>query len=260
VYRARLPMAPRSRSAGGCYNAAVKVALFITCLGDVIRPAAGKATVKLLRRLGHEVEFPPEQTCCGQPMYNSGFADLARRLARQTIETFDDKEAVVTPSGSCAAMVKLEFPHLFEDDADWHRRANDLASRTFELSDFLVNQLKVLDVGARFDGSVAYHYACHLRILGLADEAPRLILHVQGARYVPLSRQDVCCGFGGSFAVRYPRISTAMVDDKATCIAAAAADVLVSTDAGCLMNIGGRLRRREQAIEVLHLAELLERR
>lgn len=250
----------RLRATGACYNVAVKVALLITCLGDVIRPAAGQATVKLLRRLGHEVEFPIEQTCCGQPLYNSGFADLARRLARQTIETFDGKEAVVTPSGSCAAMIKVEFPHLFEGDAVWHGRANDLAARTFELSDFLVNRLQVLDVGARFDGSVAYHYACHLRLLGLADEAPRLIQHVQGARYVPLSRQEVCCGFGGSFAVRYPRISTAMVDDKALCIAATGADVLVSTDAGCLMNIGGRLRRREHGIDVLHLAELLERR
>ncbi len=232
----------------------------ITCLGDVIRPDAGKATVRLLRRLGHEVDFPAAQTCCGQPMYNSGYADLAREQAKHTIRVFEKSETVVVPSGSCAAMVKVEFPHLFENEPRWKRRAEDLAARTFELSDFLVNRLRVVDVGARFDGRVAYHFACHLRMLRQLDEVPTLIQHVQGATYVPLNRQDQCCGFGGSFAIRYPNISGAMVDDKMACILQTQADAVVSTDTGCLMNIGGRLHREGRSIEVLHLAELLERR
>jgi L-lactate dehydrogenase complex protein LldE len=238
----------------------MKVNLMITCLGDCLRPSAGKALVSLLQRLGHEVAFPQAQTCCGQPFYNSGFSDLARQQARHTIGVFDDDLPVVVPSGSCAAMVKVEYPHLLHDDPQWLPRAQALAARTFELSDFLVTQLGVLDVGAKFAGRVTHHYACHLRGLGLTNEVERLIEHVQGAVYVPLVRQDQCCGFGGSFSVRYPDISGAMVADKARCIFASGADVVVSTDAGCLMNIGGRLHREGKPIEVLHLAELLQRR
>ena len=231
----------------------------ITCLGDVLRPAVGQATVRLLRRLGHTVDFPEQQTCCGQPMYNSGFAELARKQARYTIEVFENCETIVTPSGSCAAMVKVEYPELLADDPTWHERAQSLAARTFELSDFLVNRLGVVDVGARFEGTVAYHFACHLRMLRQEGEVPRLIAAVRGATYVPLEHQDQCCGFGGSFAVRYPQISTAMVDDKVNCLLRTGADALVSTDAGCLMNIGGRLRRLGHSPEVLHIAELLAR-
>ena len=232
----------------------------ITCLGDVLRPQTGQATVRLLRRLGHEVDFPRDQTCCGQPHFNSGFADHAREQAKHTLRVFAGEQQVVVPSGSCAAMVKLEYPHLFEGDAEWHPRAKQLAARTFELADFLVNQLRVTDVGARFEGKVTYHYACHLRGLGLAGEAETLIRHVAGATLLPLARQDQCCGFGGSFSVRYPQVSGAMVGDKVNCILRTEADAVVSTDAGCLMNIGGRLRRQERPVEVLHLAELLDRR
>jgi L-lactate dehydrogenase complex protein LldE len=157
-------------------------------------------------------------------------------------------------------MVKLEYRHLFPDEPEWQARAEDLAARTYELSDFLVNRLGVTDVGARFEGKVAYHYACHLRGLGLTDEAERLIQNVAGVEYVPLLKQDQCCGFGGSFAVRYPQISGAIVADKCDCVEQTHADVLVSTDTGCLMNIGGALHRRGAAIRVLHLAELLESR
>jgi L-lactate dehydrogenase complex protein LldE len=238
----------------------MKVQLMITCLADVLRPEAGKATVRLLRQLGHEVDFPVNQTCCGQPMFNSGFAELARGQAKHTIGVFESGLPVVTPSGSCAAMVKMEYPHLLEGDPAWHERAVELSSRTFELSDFLVNHLGVVNVGAKFAGKVAYHYACHLRLLNQADEVVRLIENVQGATYVPIHRQESCCGFGGSFAVRYPEISGRMVDDKMNCILATEADVRVSTDAGCLMNIGGRLHREKKSIEVLHIAELLMRR
>ncbi len=239
----------------------MNISLMVTCLGDVIRPGAGQATVSLLRRLGHEVDFPRAQTCCGQPMFNSGYADLARQQARHTIDAFSHDRVVVTPSGSCAAMVKLEFVHLFADDAVWHPRALELASRTFELSDFLVNHLGVVDVGARFRGRVAYHYACHLRLLGHAPQTvERLIEHVEGAAYAKPARQDQCCGFGGSFAVRYPQISGAMVDDKVRCLLQCGADAVVSTDTGCLMNIGGRLHREGRVVRVMHLAELLESR
>ena len=239
----------------------MRIDLMVTCLGDVIRPTVGQATVSLLRRLGHRVEFPAAQTCCGQPMYNSGYAELAREQARHTLRVFAGDQAVVTPSGSCAAMIKTEYPHLFCDEPEWHERAVDLARRTYELSDFLVNRLGVIDVGAKFTGRVAYHYACHLRLLNQTpDTVKQLIEHVAGATYVALPRQDQCCGFGGSFAVRYPQISGAMVDDKMRCIHECNADALVSTDAGCLMNIGGRLHREQRAVQVLHLAELLEMR
>lgn len=239
----------------------MNISLLITCLGDVIRPTAGQATVALLRRLGHEVDFPRAQTCCGQPHFNSGFASFAREQARHTIQVFDGDRTVVTPSGSCAAMVKCEYPHLLADDPHWHDRALQLAARTFELSDFLVNQLGVVDVGARFRGRLAYHFACHLRMLGQTPATvERLIENVQGASYTSLSRQDQCCGFGGSFAVRYPQISGAMVDDKLRCIQQSGADALVSTDTGCLMNIGGRIHRERLPIRILHLAELLELR
>lgn len=236
------------------------VDLMITCLGDCVRPQAGVALVNLLRRLGITVHFPEQQTCCGQPFYNSGFLHGARELAQHTINVFAHDRPVVTPSGSCAAMVKIEFPHLFHDDPVWGPRAAALAARTFELSDFLVNQLHITDVGARFEGKVTYHYACHLRGLGLLHEAEQLIRQVQGVEYIPLPKQDQCCGFGGSFAVRYPEISGAMVADKTTCITQTAADVLVSTDTGCLMNIGGALHRQGAGPRILHLAELLDSR
>ena len=172
------------------------------------------ATVKLLRRLGIEVDFPKAQTCCGQPHFNSGFHPDARELARHTIRTFANSPLVVTPSGSCAAMVKLEYPELFNDDLVWHGRAEDLARRTHELSDFLVNVLGKEDVGATFHGRATYHMACHLRGLGLLTEPERLLKKVKGLQYLPLERYDECCGFGGSFAVRYPGISGAMVTDK----------------------------------------------
>jgi L-lactate dehydrogenase complex protein LldE len=231
----------------------------ITCLGDALFPDVGVATVKLLRRLGVRVEFPSAQTCCGQPHFNSGYHDPARTLARHTIAAFANRSLVVTPSGSCAAMVKHEYPELFHADAEWHARAVELAGRTHELSDFLVNVLGTLDVGARFDGKVTYHMACHLRGLGVTDEPLRLIHNVKGLHFVPLERYDECCGFGGSFSVRYPGISGAMVEDKAALIDRTGVDAVVATDAGCLMNIGGCLRRRGSKVRIMHLAELLAR-
>jgi L-lactate dehydrogenase complex protein LldE len=237
----------------------MKVALMITCLGDIFRPEAGVATVRLLRRLGVQVEFPEGQTCCGQPFFNSGYPQHTQDVARHTIEVFERAavDAVVVPSGSCAAMVKVEYPALFHEDAAWHKRATDLAARTHELTDFLVNVLGREDVGASYRGKVTYHYACHLRALGLKDEAIRLIRAIKGAEYVPLQGLEDCCGFGGSFAVRFPEISGAIVNDKAQAIVQTGADVVVATDAGCLMNIAGRLHRIGSNVRSLHLVELL---
>ena len=229
----------------------------ITCLGDAFFPDVGVATVTLLRRLGVTVDFPAAQTCCGQPHFNSGYHDDARALARHTIEAFADSPIVVTPSGSCAAMVKLEYPELFHGDPAWRARSEELAHKTHELSDFLVNVLKIEDVGARFEGAATYHMACHLRGLNLVSEPIRLIQKVRGLHYVPLERYDECCGFGGSFAVRYPGISGAMVNDKSSFIEKTGADAVIATDAGCLMNIGGCLNRRGSKVRILHLAELL---
>ncbi len=235
----------------------MKVSLMVTCLGDALFPEVGIATVKLLHRLGIEVVFPPAQTCCGQPQFNSGFHDHARQLAKHTIETFAGKDKVVTPSGSCAAMVKLEFPELFHDDPKWKSRAEELANRTHELSDFLVNVLGIENVNAHYEGTVTYHMACHLRGMGLFDESLRLLRNVKGLNLVPLERSDECCGFGGSFAVRYPGISGAMVQDKVRFINETGADAVVATDNGCLMNIAGCLRRKECPVRPLHLAQVL---
>jgi L-lactate dehydrogenase complex protein LldE len=236
----------------------MRVSLMVTCLGDAFFPDVGLATVRLLRRLGVEVDFPQAQTCCGQPHFNSGFHNGARELARHTIKAFANGQKVVTPSGSCAAMVKLEYPELFHDDATWRARADEVAGRTHELSDFLVNVLGIDDVGARFEGKATYHMACHLRGLGLTTEPERLLRKVRGLEYVPLERSDECCGFGGSFAVRFPAISGAMVRDKAAFIEQTGATTVVATDSGCLMNIAGCLRRRGSKVRALHLAQVLE--
>jgi L-lactate dehydrogenase complex protein LldE len=237
----------------------IKVSLLVTCLGDAFFPEVGIATVRLLRRLGVTVDFPRAQTCCGQPFFNSGYRADARDLARHTIRAFDNGHLVVTPSGSCAAMVKLEYPELFHEDLVWHGRAEDLARRTHELSDFLVNVLHTEDVGARWEGKATYHMACHLRGLGLGTEPERLLRNVCGLEYIPLERSDECCGFGGSFCVRYPEISGAMVQDKAALIEKTGAKMVVATDAGCLMNIAGCLRRRGSLVRAVHLAEVLEK-
>jgi L-lactate dehydrogenase complex protein LldE len=237
----------------------VNVSLMITCLGDALFPQVGVATVRLLRRLGVGVDFPGAQTCCGQPHFNSGYHDEARLLAQHTIEAFAGSPMVVTPSGSCAAMIKKEYRELFHDDPLWRPRADDLARRTYELSEFLVRVVGVEDVGARFEARVTYHMACHLRGLGLLTEPERLLRRVRGLELVPLERADECCGFGGSFSVRYPGISGAMVQDKCGFIERTNVSAVVATDAGCLMNIAGCLRRRGSAVRALHLAEVLEK-
>lgn len=237
----------------------IKVGLFVTCLVDQLWSSVGTSTVEVLRRAGCEVEFDERQTCCGQPAFNTGYRTEARRVAERFIELCEDSDAefIVSPSGSCTAMVH-HYESLFPDDDGWRQRAQAVTARTFELSSFLVRELKLTDVGARFKGKVTWHDACHgLRELGVRNEPRTLIRQVREAEFVELENADACCGFGGTFSVKYPEISTAILDQKIEAIEHAGVDVVVSGDASCLMQIGGRLSRIGSKARVMHLAELL---
>ena len=238
----------------------LRVALFVTCLGDVFYPEAGEAVVRVLRRLGVEVDFPTAQTCCGQPAFNAGFRAQARAVARHQLEVLVPYEYVVVPSGSCTAMFRVFYPELFAGDAALEAQANALAERVYEFSEFVVRVLGVADVGAAYEGKVAYHASCHLlRELGVDEPPHRLLQGVRGAEVTPMDLESQCCGFGGTFAVKYPDISDAMLKKKIDSLKRAGADTLVSCDAGCLMHIAGRLRRQGDGVRVMHLAELLSR-
>ena len=235
-----------------------RVALFVTCLGDAFYPQVGEATVRLLHRLGIAVDFPLGQTCCAQPAFNAGFHDQARQVAQRNLLLFADYEYVIVPSGSCTAMIRLFYTDLFSEDPELRVQAESLASRTYELSEFLVNVVGIDDVGAAYPGKVAYHASCHLqRELGVTDAPRRLISRVAGIEACDAEMSEQCCGFGGTFAVKYPEISSAMLEKKIASLQRAGADTLVSCDAGCLMHIAGRLRRQGMDVQVLHLAELL---
>jgi L-lactate dehydrogenase complex protein LldE len=235
-----------------------RVALCITCLGDVFYPEVGEATVQLLRQLGYTVDFPPAQTCCGQPALNAGFRQEAKMVARRNLTIFADYDYIVVPSGSCTAMFRLFYPELFADDPMLGEQAQALADRTYELSEFLIRIAGVETVGAVFHGKVAYHASCHLlRELGIVDEPRRLIAAVEGAEFIGMDLEQQCCGFGGIFAVKYPQISDAMLHKKIASLKRTGADTLVSCDAGCLLHIAGRLHRQGESIRIMHLAELL---
>lgn len=236
----------------------MKVSLFVTCLTDMFFPEVGVAVVNLLQRQGVEVEFPEAQTCCGQPAWNSGYQQEARALAAHFLDTFEGSEYVVTPSGSCAAMVRSYYPQVFQGDPVQYRRACALSERVYEFSQFLVTVLGVRDVGARFPARAVYHSSCHMtRELGVRDEPLELLQHVRELELVEMPRADLCCGFGGAFAVKLPEISTAMADEKCGHIASTRADLLVGSDGGCLMQLGGRMDRVGMPVRSLHLAQLL---
>ena len=236
----------------------MRVALFVSCLVDLFRPSVGFATVRLLENLGAEVVVPEAQICCGQPAYNNGDFATARELARPLIDTLAVFEHVVVPSGSCAGMLVKHYPELFKNDPLWHAKAESLARRTRELSVFLAEHGGGQAIDARFSGHVAMHDSCSARReLGI-HAAPRALLdRVTGLARVELNEAETCCGFGGTFCVKYPDISARMVSDKAAAVIASGADMLVSGDLGCLMNIAGRLKRLESPVRVFHLAELL---
>lgn len=215
--------------------------------------------VEVLRRAGCEVEFDARQTCCGQPAFNSGYRSEARMMAKNLISIFEDSkaEAIVSPSGSCTAMVH-HFHELFPDDEQWRKRSEAVAQRTFEFGSFLVNVLGIDEVGASFRGRVTWHDACHaLRDLHVYAEPRRLLRGVRNLEFVELANADSCCGFGGTFAVKYPEISVAILDNKIEAIEKADVRAVVSGDASCLMQIGGRLTRRQSKVKSMHLAELL---
>ena len=230
----------------------------ITCLGDMFFPEVGVAMVKLLRRLGVTVEFPQGQTCCGMPLFNSGYHHDAALVAQRTVGLFAGAEHVVVPSGSCAWMVKTEYPGLLKADPALKAAAEVLAKKTFELSQFLVDVLGVTSVESSFRGKVAYHDSCHL-LRGLGESrAPRTLLRgVKGCELVELPGSDECCGFGGSFSVRLPEVSTAVLDKKLASAEGTGADCLVACDAGCLMQMGGGLTRRGSRVRAVHLAQIL---
>jgi L-lactate dehydrogenase complex protein LldE len=238
----------------------VRIALFATCLADALFPRAAQATVVLLERLGHRVDFPPGQTCCGQMHINTGYGRDALALVRHHVEVFEPAELVVAPSGSCVGAVRHQHAQLAREagDESLARRAEAVAARTFELSELLVDVLGVEDVGASFPHRVSYHPTCHsLRLLRVADKPLRLLRSVAGIELVELPEADQCCGFGGTFALKNPEVSTAMLADKLRAVQTTKAEVLTAGDSSCLMHIGGGLSRLRVGTRTLHLAEIL---
>ncbi len=236
----------------------MKIALFITCLADVFSPEVGMSMVNVLQRLGVDVEFPEGQTCCGQPAYNSGYHKDTTIAAKQMIRAFEKSEMVVTPSGSCAAMIRHYYPKLFNNDPKWTKKAQDLADKTYEFSDFLVNVLKIENIHAKLDSIATYHHSCHMiRGLGLQQEPRILLSQVEGLTMEELPYCNDCCGFGGTFAAKMSNISERMVDEKISNIESTGANVLIGSDLGCLMNISGRMRRTGKNIKIMHVAEVL---
>jgi L-lactate dehydrogenase complex protein LldE len=237
-----------------------RVAIFATCLVDALFPEAGRATVRLLERLGQRVEFPLEQTCCGQMHTNSGYFEPALELVRRHVAVFEPFDAVVVPSGSCTGSIRHQHAMVARSAGDeaLARRAEAVAAKTHELTEFVVDVLGVDDVGARFPHRVTYHPTCHsLRMIGIGDRPLRLLRNVRGIELVELPRWDECCGFGGTFAVKNPDVSTAMLADKMEAVIETGAEVLCAGDRSCLMHIGGGLERIRAGVRTMHLAEIL---
>ena len=236
----------------------MRVALFVTCLVDLFRPSVGFAAVKLLEEVGCTVEVPRAQTCCCQPAYNSGDKADAKAIALRVFDAFTGYEHVVAPSGSCAGMIRVHYPDLFADDPVNRQRAQELAERSWELVSFLVDVCGMRGVSAQWPRTVTYHDACSgLRELGVKDQPRQLLESVSGLRLRELPGSEVCCGFGGTFCIKYPEISDKMVTDKAADIAATGAEAVLAGDLGCLLNIAGKLYRQGQRIEARHVAEVL---
>jgi L-lactate dehydrogenase complex protein LldE len=235
------------------------VALFITCLTDQFYPQVGVAVTKILEHYGCRVHFPAAQTCCGQPFYNNGFHPEARELAKKFVRDFEPYSFIVTPSGSCGAMVREQFEQLLKGDAAWEAGMHRVVSRTYEFVEFLDKVLKVDLRSLRLPEKqeITYHYTCHLRAIGVKDEGVRLLKQVGNVDFKPMEKTDQCCGFGGTFAIKYPAISGAIVEDKAQCIADTGAKTLICNDAGCSMNISGMCHRRGMDVRTRHIAELI---
>ena len=235
-----------------------RVALFVTCLVDLYRPSVGFAAITLLERAGCTVSVPEAQTCCGQPAYNAGDRTTAREIARGVVDAFTGFDYVVVPSGSCGAMVSHHYPSLFEDDPEYRGRAEALAARTHELTAVLVNIMGVTTAAAEHAGIVTYHDSCSgLRELGVKAQPRALLAAIPGLTLKEMAEPEICCGFGGTFCVKYPEISTRMVSDKTRDITATGAQTLLAGDLGCLLNMAGRLKREGSPVKVRHVAEIL---
>jgi L-lactate dehydrogenase complex protein LldE len=236
----------------------MRIGLFVTCLTDTLYPETGKAVVTVLERLGHQVEFPMDQACCGQMHFNTGYRRAAAAMVPRFASAFGDYAAVVTPSASCAAMIREYYPVLAEDDPALARDVAELAPRVHDLATFLTKVLGTEDVGARFPHRVTYHPTCHsLRMMHVGDAPYRLLAAVRGIDLVDLPDAETCCGFGGTFAVKNPDVSAAMCADKVAAIRRSRAEVLCAGDNSCLMHIGGTLSRMRAGVRVMHLAEIL---
>jgi len=234
------------------------VTLFIQCLVDSLYPEVGLAMVQLFERLGILVDIPLNQTCCGQPAFNSGYRKEAKKAAKRFIRIFEHADVIVCPSGSCVDMVKHQYPGLFKDDPLWQKRAESVSTKIFELSQYLVDVLEIEDVGASFKGKITFHESCHLlRNLGVSEQPRKLIANVRDIQLIELKDAEKCCGFGGTFSVKYPDISSAILSEKVDNIVATGADAVVGCDISCLMNIQGMLSRRNSPIKTLHIAQLL---
>ncbi len=232
--------------------------LFVTCLVDLMRPSVGFAAVTLLERAGCRVEVPEAQTCCGQPAYNSGDRADTKAIARQVVAAFEPYDYVVAPSGSCAAMIRDHYPALFADEPDFAPRAKAVADKTHELVSFLADQRGLDSVPGRFEGRVTYHDSCSgLRELGVKAQPRRLLARVAGLELKELRDAEVCCGFGGTFCVKYPEISDKIVSEKCAAIEESGADLLLAGDLGCLLNMAGKLKRRGAGVQARHVAEVL---
>ncbi len=235
-----------------------EVGLFVTCLVDLMRPTVGFAAVQLLEAAGCRVTVPALQTCCGQPAYNSGDRKDAAAIAASVVEAFEGFDYVVAPSGSCAGMLRKHYPEILADDSSLASRAADMAGRVWELTAFLADVRGVTETGSRFDGAVTYHDSCSgLRELGIREQPRRLLANVEGLRLAESAATEACCGFGGTFCVKYPDISDRMVEDKCDDIEASGAATVLAGDVGCLLNIAGKLKRRGSDITVRHIAEVL---
>ena len=236
----------------------MRVGFFVTCLVDLMRPSIGFAAIKLLESGGADVFVPASQTCCGQPAYNSGDRADTITLARKVVEEFERCDYVVAPSGSCSGMIKTHYAELFADDPAWSSRVTALAAKTYELTDFLVSVLKVERVPGTFAGTITYHDSCAgLREMGVKSQPRALLGRMEGVRLSEMAECETCCGFGGTFAVKFGEISSRLADNKCQHIVTNGAETVVLGDLGCMLNIEGRLRRRGDATRVMHVAEVL---
>ncbi|MCH8282534.1 MAG: (Fe-S)-binding protein [Chloroflexi bacterium] len=233
--------------------------MFVTCIIDQLYPQVGVSVVRVLRRLGVELAFPADQTCCGQPLYNSGYTKRARQLGQRVLKSFADSEYIVVPSGSCAAMMRVFYVDLFKDDPPILEQARRMAPKVYEFSQFLTDVLGVEDVGSAYPGTATYHPSCHLlREMEVRDQPKRLLRAVKDLRLEDLPQEETCCGFGGTFSVKYPHISEGMLADKIANVTSTGADTLVSCDMSCLLHIEGGLSRQDSDIRVRHLAQVLD--